>query len=651
MLYVESEGGRTFRPLFFVYEQLLPSGTHPWLFDPLQGHWSQASVFLRGPITSSFEAMGYPSAASNITGISGYPPAPTNSIPLEQSPLLSAITYATRWIGNDDGENPVTHYNLRGDIGSATFVTDYGVFQSPQSIQLVPGHSHRLLVLSTAPSYRFFKAAKYDFANGLTTGATKQLVGPPIWGPDPGPIAHGARDFGKTLLDWETLPEAVWTSELQGITTTRVTMLSFMTERNDMVRQDWGGFLNIRYSHKVAVATVAGTTNGTVEIVYDTVVRVQLKKDFGLGYGPHLTMTASSGFITQELRPMYVCRVIIDRQVNSIAKSGDWANVSNLDEIIRAAECDDLTSEEFRPTLYWCDGPAESPQDVSTTLNTFYRGAGSALQELINVSPEALSSEDFKAARFLATVDAYNSLVNVLPTNFIESMNELREITSILPDLTHFILAYRYLRSKPWMAAKELAKAMAGGQLYYSFGLAPNAQVVSDSQRVLEMLADIPVTAVDGYGTHHSSQVIGYTMYDVVTRCKISMQDNYALHAGLSAILKLNAAGILPSASSFWDIVPMSFAADWVFHIGQKLQMVESTVFAAALPTRCYVYTHRINADAGLPTGYYARLEKPVASAFFRTARPTPVPPPAILPEDISAPPVIAGALLISLFA
>lgn len=44
MLYVESEGGRTFRPLFFVYEQLLPSGTHPWLFDPLQGHWSQASV-------------------------------------------------------------------------------------------------------------------------------------------------------------------------------------------------------------------------------------------------------------------------------------------------------------------------------------------------------------------------------------------------------------------------------------------------------------------------------------------------------------------------------------------------------------------------------------------------------------------------------
>lgn len=650
MLYVEGNGGRTFRPLFFVYAQLLPSGTYPWLMDPLQGHWSQASVFLRGPITSCFEAMGYPDYPDNISGITGYPPAPTNIIPLEQSPLLSAITYAVRWIGNAEGENSCTHYNLYGDIGNAVFEPLYGVFQSPMSVSYVPGQVHRLYVPSTSPHYYLYKAAKYDFATGLVTGTTNLLTGPSVWGSDPGPVAHGLKDFSKTLQDWGELPEVVWSSTLNGVSTTKVKILAFEEEREDRIHDEWTNFVTLRYTHRVKHDTLASSVNGGVEITYSTVVRIQLKKDFGLGYGPHLHTGVSTGSITSALRPMYKCRIVLDRTVDSIVTTGDWSNVAGLSDLIRSSETDDETSTEFRPTLYWCEGPVASTDDVDMELGTFYRGANSALQKLINEIPPVLSSEDFKAFRFLATADAYDSLVNVLPTNFLESMNELREISALLPDLTHFILAYRYLRSKPWMAAKELAKAMAGTELYYAFGLSPNAQVVSDSQRVLDMLAALPIAPLDGYGYHRATVVVGSVAYDVVTRCKISMQSNYALHAGLTAILKLNAAGLLPSASNLWDMVPMSFAADWVFHIGQKLQLVESSIFTACLPSRCYVYTHDISTDAGLPDGYHVRLAKPIASAFLRTARSTPVPPPAVLPEGISAPPVIAGALLVSLF-
>lgn len=650
MLTLVKTSAATFRPLSFLYKELLAVPWSAYLFDPLEQIFARPSTFVRLMPVSCFEAGGYPVFPTRESKLAGLAPSQKDIFPSDASPLLDLIRRASGY-GSDMGEHPVAHYNLSGSISTIILEDNYRGYQNPQVVPTLGGYVYPLLVSAGSPTYYFKPGLTFD-SSAQTASGSKYLA--PNGQMIDGPRAHGALDIEKSLQSLSDCPTAQW-STLGGLYAWNLTIQAFEFDHlKDMVPSTtvWKNFLTVSYDHRIGFQDYQNP--GSLTIDYTTRYRIQIKKDFDLGYGVHLTMPESGEVsFTSQIRPLLICRIIADRTVNTISKTGRFLSTpASFETQIRTVEQDDVICSEFRPTLYWCDGPIadDSPADesgVPTNVVSFYKGSGSMLSRIALDTPVLLKTNELKSARFGAFVDAYADLTGPQLSNLIESFAELRDAASLLPDLSHFILAFRYLRSRPLMAARELVQALSGGYLYTVFGLVPNVQLVGESQRLAERLTDLPTTGLRGFGFHSTDVLVGDVVYHVQTRCRILLQDNFALGAALSCILRLSNAGLLPSPSSLWDLVPMSFAADWVFHIGQRLAETETALLSAWMPVLNYSITHRITAPAGVPDGY-STITEPMAVSFVRTTRLSP-PPPSSIDVGITAPPVTAGALLIAL--
>lgn len=255
----------------------------------------------------------------------------------------------------------------------------------------------------------------------------------------------------------------------------------------------------------------------------------------------------------------------------------------------------------------------------------------------VNESLSWIKSRTAQEDRWSATSPAIELLLGNMANN-LETLNELRDISSALPDIGHLVRLFGFIRQNKLAAIKSFAELCTGTYLYNVFGLQPNLET-------LRMMPDFVRLAqrVSLIQRSHGSYVRNPTATTSWrTNCLIQLDEAAKFDFIFITALNLYAAGLLPTPGTMWDLRPMSFVVDWFVNIGEKIRAFEHTAIVAGLPIQRVVITHKFRRYFASTPGnvlYFQRFERRISAV-------TPFP---AFGQETNVPFATAGVLLLHL--
>lgn len=213
--------------------------------------------------------------------------------------------------------------------------------------------------------------------------------------------------------------------------------------------------------------------------------------------------------------------------------------------------------------------------------------------------------EDLKhlrASGFLAVQDAVDNHVNIIKTNHIETLSELRDILGLIPEVKLIPRFARALKSGDFITAGDTAlDFLTSTNLKVKFGLSPSASALVEAYTkapvVRERLSNLygPRTLHGKFVYTLPEGTYGYRHSTLVARAAVRIHfDESSL---LASTLGARAVGLFPSLSSIWDLVPMSFVVDWFTRMGDRLSAVDSQISYLCFRFSGIVYSYSIYTD------------------------------------------------------
>lgn len=248
-------------------------------------------------------------------------------------------------------------------------------------------------------------------------------------------------------------------------------------------------------------------------------------------------------------------------------------------------------------------GPCVLLSEVGTaSLESIGRYAAA----LPKISQEKFCSEvdkytgDIRASAFLSCSDAMESLENSLEENLLESLSQLRGLTDYLPSIKEALDVVRRLSAKDALGSiVEILDLITELRLRYAFSYAPDFDLLTEKLPLIGGLLESlqpsgskHVVARGVFKWDFPTGEFGRPHTTLETRTKIvAVRDTSSV---LSKILGLDGLGLTPVPSNLWDLVPFSFALDWVLNIGDRIRDSETALFAAALGPTYLVHSFRV---------------------------------------------------------
>jgi hypothetical protein len=199
---------------------------------------------------------------------------------------------------------------------------------------------------------------------------------------------------------------------------------------------------------------------------------------------------------------------------------------------------------------------------------------------------------ELRKATFYSVQDALWKHLEVISTNHVETMSELRSVAGLIKPvdvakLVRFVRDAR--RFRLLSAGRSLADLATSFHLWQSFAAGPTGSAVEE---LVEKFDDIRTQL------RASSSLGRVTLYGkftfnlpneyhkdvgrvVVYRSKVDVEFPDA--AWFVFALYGKAVGLAPFPSSLWDCVPFSFVLDWFTNIGTRMEDIDSRIFFTAV--------------------------------------------------------------------
>lgn len=205
-----------------------------------------------------------------------------------------------------------------------------------------------------------------------------------------------------------------------------------------------------------------------------------------------------------------------------------------------------------------------------------------ATQDLI----EAELDRHLTPACFLSTAKALGDFRDVIATNHVETLAELQDIASIVPDRTPLVKALADTKVGRYIdAGKRLVDFLAEVKLIHDFAIAPQADSILEFADGFDAIVSrLRNSGVLGKKVLHGSYNYTFpqgTWYlessSLVARTKAVV--NFGSSMLLSFAMGSASLGLMPKSSAFWDCVPLSFVADWFTNLGQRMSDADDQVF------------------------------------------------------------------------
>jgi hypothetical protein len=197
-----------------------------------------------------------------------------------------------------------------------------------------------------------------------------------------------------------------------------------------------------------------------------------------------------------------------------------------------------------------------------------------------------------------STVAAFQNAEGYLGVNVLQNLAKIPDIVDALPQLKEAIhvLGRIARRDLSLSTLKEILDLATSTNLQSNFQWQPFIRLVTDYLPRMVATFDVlglPAGTVIGYGSYRKAlhNVLSRQEVTLQTRTKIVMD---ASPSGLlSAVLGVDALGLLPKASNLWDLIPFTFAVNWFSGIGGAIRRAETSLLIASVPAY-FVHTYAI---------------------------------------------------------
>lgn len=233
---------------------------------------------------------------------------------------------------------------------------------------------------------------------------------------------------------------------------------------------------------------------------------------------------------------------------------------------------------------------------------------------------------------FYATADAFENASVALSNNWIETLSELGELKSLLPDVSGAIAVIRRAARKDPAAVIELIDWAAQSYLKYKFGIAPDAAALSEAYefggRVVRELINAggnQVYTVRGkfkwkFPDDLCQKWFGPGTAYLETRAKYRF--NYDASSAIGQWLGVRAIGLAPTFNNLWDLVPWSFVIDWFTGLGDRFTDIDNQLAIFCVTTHYTLLSYSIDyypSDSALAEYHLASVPgKPVKLRAYR---------------------------------
>lgn len=223
---------------------------------------------------------------------------------------------------------------------------------------------------------------------------------------------------------------------------------------------------------------------------------------------------------------------------------------------------------------------------IDNILHNFRRNVD---EDYLHIVPSSLFS----------TVAAFQSAEGYLGVNVLQNLAKIPGIVNSLPQIREAvsILGSLVRRDLSFSTLKEILDLATSTHLQAEFQWRPYMALMT--QYLPKMIATIhdlglPAGVVVGYGSYRKTLSLAFSRKEVTlqTRTKIVMD---ASPSGLlSAVLGVDALGLLPKASNLWDLIPFTFVVNWFTGVGAAIRRAEYSLLLATIPAY-FVHTYTIS--------------------------------------------------------
>jgi hypothetical protein len=207
---------------------------------------------------------------------------------------------------------------------------------------------------------------------------------------------------------------------------------------------------------------------------------------------------------------------------------------------------------------------------------------------------------DLRPSSFLSASLALHSQIDELKANNIENISQLTGILSILPSLGELPRIVSRLANRDLSAIPELVTFLSEAWLKFSFDQKPTATdslelLRSDIQGRLDNI--LKSRFYTSYGEFHyvfqrKDNPFGDGDLKLSTRTKVRFYVD--LTTLMASYLSLNAAGMVPTLSNLWDLVPFSFVVDWFTQMGDRIKAVDDQLLWLGVVTEWCLHSYTL---------------------------------------------------------
>jgi hypothetical protein len=206
--------------------------------------------------------------------------------------------------------------------------------------------------------------------------------------------------------------------------------------------------------------------------------------------------------------------------------------------------------------------------------------------------PDILPSSTFSA------VSALSKLEGSLDNNILQTLYKLPDFEKAIPDLrkAFSILESLVRKDLSFSTLRDVLDLATSTHLQASFTWRPYRDLlvkyIPAMAPILQtMLTDKHLTIGYGSFTHEFNQEFGREIATLVTRTKVVA--DLTLSGFWSAALSLDSVGLLPTFSRVWDLIPFTFAVNWIAGISRMLRNIEVIGTSSIIPI-LYIHTYTI---------------------------------------------------------
>lgn len=225
--------------------------------------------------------------------------------------------------------------------------------------------------------------------------------------------------------------------------------------------------------------------------------------------------------------------------------------------------------------------------DVDVT-HSYYRLSD---RSSLNLFRDAVSNSmyDIVPSSTFSTVEAFKASEGYLGVNVLQNIAKIPSISSAIPKIREAvnILSSLVNRDLSLSTLREILDLATSTVLQANFQWRPYIELFTDyfpaMLSTLDSLGDISKNSVTrGSFRFKILSDLGRKEVALLTRTKIVM--DVSPSGLMSAILGIDALGLLPKVSNLWDLIPFSFAANWFTGIGESIRRAEYLATIATIP-------------------------------------------------------------------